>query len=250
MLMMFYLNVFYLPTLKDVVGHYKLWSEVMFWFTQMMCYNVYVPLLITQANDVEENPGPTIYDIIDPTTTVSADFSQGNGTLFGVNAGKQCVAMSLTAIIYHQIQDISLWTNSTLNNILVIGNNLYSTIRCSVQSNDYLLLTDVPDMVSIFDKVYSLQYSESFTGSLFMTSNIGPYMSLRNSLLEVFSHSQWNYSCCLLTIGVNTVAVFKNSEQSFKIFDSHSRDLYGMPDSFGKCTLVCIEGLENVVSFF
>ena len=162
MLMMFYLNVFYLPTLKDVVGHYKLWSEVMFWFTQMMCYNVYVPLLIRQANDVEENPGPTIYDIIDPTTTVSADFSQGNGTLFGVNAGKQCVAMSLTAIKYHQIQDISLWTNSTLNNILVIGNNLYSTIRCSVQSNDYLLLTDVPDMVSIFDKVYSLQYSESF----------------------------------------------------------------------------------------
>ena len=90
----------------------------------------------------------------------------------------------------------------------MIGNNLYSTIRCSVQSNDYLLLTDVPDMVSIFDKVYSLQYSESFTGSLFMTSNIGTYMSLRNSLLEVFSHSQWNYSCCLLTIGVNTVAVF------------------------------------------
>ena len=238
MLMMFYLNVFYLPTLKDVVGHYKLWNEVMFWFTQMMCYNVYIPLLIRQANDVEENPGPTIFDIIDPTTTVSADSSQGNEALFGENAGKQCVAMSLTAIIYHQIQDISLWTNSTLNNILVIGNNLYSTIRCSVRTNDYLLLTDVPDMVSIFDKVYSLQYSESFTGSLFMTSNIGPYMSLRNSLLEVFSNSQRNYNCCLLTIGINTVAVFKNSEQSFQIFDSHSRDLYGMPDSFGRCTLI------------
>ena len=249
MLMMFYLNVFYLPTLKDVVGHYKLRNEVMFWFTQMMCYNVYIPLLMRQANDVEENPGPTnIFDIIDPSTTVSADSSQGNEALFGVNAGKQCVAMSLTAIIYHQIQDVSLWTSSTLNNILVIGNNLYSTIRCSVRTNDYLLLTDVPDMVSIFDKVYSLQYSESFTGSLFMTSNIGPYMSLRNSLLEVFSNSQRNYSCCLLTIGSNTVAVFKNSEQSFQIFDSHSRDLYGMPDSFGKCTLVRIEGLENVVS--
>ena len=95
--------------------------------------------------------------------------------------------MSLTALIYHQIQDISLWTNSTLNNILVIGNNLYSAIRCSVPTNDYLLLTDVPDMVSIFVKVYSLQYGESFIGSLFMTSNIAPYMSPRNSLLEVFN---------------------------------------------------------------
>ena len=57
---------------------------------------------------MEENPGPTLFDIIDPTTTVSADSSQGNE---------------------------------------------------------------------------ALQYSESFTGSLFMTSNICPYMSLRNSLL-------------------------------------------------------------------
>ena len=27
---------------------------------------------IKQANDVDENPGPTIFDIIDPTITVSA----------------------------------------------------------------------------------------------------------------------------------------------------------------------------------
>ena len=70
MLMMFYLNVFYLPTLKQVVGHYKSCNEVMFCFAQMMCYNVYIPLLIRQANDVEENLGPTTFDIIDPTTTV------------------------------------------------------------------------------------------------------------------------------------------------------------------------------------
>ena len=145
-----------------------------------MSYNVYIPLLIRQASDGEENPGPTVFDINDPTTTVSADSSQGNEALFGENAGKQCVAnISLTAIIYNQIQDISLWTNSTLNNILLIGNSLYSTIKCSVQTHDYLLLTDVANTVSIFDKVYSLQYSESFTGSLFMTSNIGPCMSLR-----------------------------------------------------------------------
>ena len=95
-----------------------------------------------------------------------------------------------------------------------------------MQTHDYLLLADVANTVSIFDKVYSLQYSESFTGSLFMTSNIGRYMSLRNSPLEALSNSQRNYNCCLLTIGINTVAVFKNSEQSFQIFDSHSRDVW------------------------
>ena len=72
-LMMLYLSVFYMPTLKLVVGQYKMWNQVVFWFTQMMCYNVYIPLLLRQVNDVEENPSPTIFDIIDPMRTVSAD---------------------------------------------------------------------------------------------------------------------------------------------------------------------------------
>ena len=51
------------------------------------------------GDDVGGNPGPTIFHIIDPATTMSADSSQGNEAIFDVNAGKQCVAVSLTAII-------------------------------------------------------------------------------------------------------------------------------------------------------
>ena len=39
---------------------------------------MHVPLLLRLSNDVEENPGPTIYEIIDPRETIlCADFSQG-----------------------------------------------------------------------------------------------------------------------------------------------------------------------------
>ena len=55
----------YLPTLKQVVKQYKMWNQVIFWFTQMMSYNVYILLLTWQTNDVEENSGHTILDIID-----------------------------------------------------------------------------------------------------------------------------------------------------------------------------------------
>ena len=51
-----------------------------------------------------------------------------------------------------------------------------------------------------------------------MASNNGPYMSLQNSLTELLFNFQLNENCCLLMIGVNTVAVIKNSEQSFKNF--------------------------------
>ena len=80
-----------------------------------------MPLLLRLSNDVETNPGPTVYDIIDPTTITCAAFSQGD-TRFGFSAGKQCVAMSLTAVVYNQLEPVSTWNSSSLNTILVNGN--------------------------------------------------------------------------------------------------------------------------------
>ena len=67
------------------------------------------------------------------------------------------IIMSVTAAdIYHHIEDINFCTSSTLN-IFTIANNLYMyiSVRCSVQTNDYLLLTDVPCIVSISNKLYA-----------------------------------------------------------------------------------------------
>ena len=46
----------------------------------------------------ETNPGPPIINV-DPTLTVRAPYRQGHITVFGVNVGQQCVAMSLCALI-------------------------------------------------------------------------------------------------------------------------------------------------------
>ena len=122
----------------------------------MVFYDAYIPLLIRQANDVEENPGPTIFDVINPTRTICADYSQGNVALFGEIAGKQCVAMSLTAIIYHHIQDMNLWTSSTLNNILTIrvfrfsGIFSNSAISLRVRAHGKKYLGDIASEYIIF----------------------------------------------------------------------------------------------------
>ena len=73
-------------------------------------YNI-VQLLLRLSNDVEENPGPTI-DIVDCSCTIHASFNQGND-LFGSNAGKQCVAMSLSAIVYKEIKSEYLEPNNS-----------------------------------------------------------------------------------------------------------------------------------------
>ena len=137
MLMLFYMNVFYLPTLKRLLLQRQINYETSVWFVKTLCYyHIYVPLLLRLSNDVETNPGPTVYDIIDPTTTTCADFSQG-GTRFGFSARKQCVAMSLTAIVYNQLETVSTWNSSSLNTILLNGNGLYNYISNSIRK-DYI----------------------------------------------------------------------------------------------------------------
>jgi hypothetical protein len=168
---------------------------------------------------------------------------------FRQNAGKQCVAMSLTAIVHNHINNVDTWDSSFLNEILCAGNNLYTCISNSVNKS-FLLLSEVPEMVSVSDKIYDLQFSDPYAVDLFTTTIDLPYYSLEEAFNNLFLDLHLNYQYCLLTIGCNTVSIFKASEGNFKIFDPHSRDLYGIPHPFGKCVLVCVEAVSNLVIYF
>ena len=128
-------------------------------YDQCHVYNI-VQLLLRLSNDVEENPGPTIDDIVDCSHTIHARFNQGND-IFGSNAGKQCVAMSLSAIVYKEVKSVNIWNQTTLNTIMVCGDNLYGTISRSINKN-YLLLTDVPEFVDMNNITFHLGYSDLY----------------------------------------------------------------------------------------
>ena len=63
---------------------------------------------------------------VDPIKTISAPYSQGNAVIFVATAGQQCVAMSLCALIYHEMKGIN--TGNDLIKIMHIGNELYSSL--------------------------------------------------------------------------------------------------------------------------
>ena len=54
-------------------------------------------------NDTEKNPGPVMHHV-DPSKTIQAPYSQGD-VVFGQYAGQR-VAMSLCALIYHNMKGI------------------------------------------------------------------------------------------------------------------------------------------------
>jgi hypothetical protein len=92
-------------------------------------------------------------------------------------------------------------------------------------------------------------YSDPFGGDLFMEAATLPYYLLENVLNNIFGDTHLNYQHCLLTIDCSTVAIFKSAEGNFKIFDSHSRDLYGIPHPFGKGILISVKDITNLVTY-
>lgn len=195
------------------------------------------------SKDVETNPGPPI----DPTKTIQAPYSQDNVLLFGSNAGTQCVAMSLMSLVYNHKNGIT--SSVDLVNIMNIGNELYSGLsRLSRQS--YLLLTEVPEMITVCNTNYQLQYSPSYTGAICDSCAVEDFnycMPLENSIQALL---QQNYNSFFLTILSTTVAIYCTTDGKFKISDSHARDLFGMPHPQGKCVLLEVDTLNQLITYF
>ena len=76
------------------------------------------------STDIEKNPGPSVY--VDATKTIHAPYRQGNVAVFGENAGQQCVAMSLCALIYSKIKRIT--SVDDMIQIMIVGYQLYSSL--------------------------------------------------------------------------------------------------------------------------
>lgn len=83
--------------------------------------------------------------------------------------------------------------------IMNIGNQLYSTLsRLARQS--YLMMTELPTIVDVFDSTYQFRFSESYSGTLNQETYMGGYqycMSLKTAFESLISE---NYTSSILTI--------------------------------------------------
>ena len=59
-----------------------------------------------------------------------------------------------------------------------------------------------------------------------------------------------NYCAFILTIDSNAICIFATSDGKYKIFYSHSRDIYGRSHPQGTCVLLESPNIDNVILFF
>lgn len=83
--------------------------------------------------------------------------------------------------------------------IMNIGNQLYSTLsRLARQS--YLMMTELPTIVDVFDSTYQFRFSESYSDTLNQETYMEGYqycMSLKTAFESLISE---NYTSFILTI--------------------------------------------------
>ena len=92
------------------------------------------------------------------------------------------------------------------------------------------MLTELPEMVTVLERFFQLEYSESYTCKMQSDARIEGYhyCMLLETLLAL------NYNSFILTVGIIGV-------------DSHARDMYGNSHSQGTCVLLEIPSMHKLV---
>lgn len=91
--------------------------------------------------------------------------------MFGENAGKQCCAMTIGAIVCSTILSPTEWESNTINGNLIESNRLLLSDPQSIPPSGYLLVNNfnvVSNDITMFGINVSLQFDEESTifGSL------------------------------------------------------------------------------------
>ncbi|XP_076832282.1 uncharacterized protein LOC143477522 isoform X3 [Brachyhypopomus gauderio] len=148
---------------------------------------------------------------------------------FGINNNKQCVANSVTAIMTAKVKNVLTWTVRDLDDVLINGDRLYSSIRKAGRIRDslgYLYVTDLPTEHTLYDYKFSINcHDEMFCGK-FGVTDYGELQHVLMSHDEAIRRVFMQFDACLFNIKESTCAIVKEGSL-YVLIDSHSRNEHG-----------------------
>ena len=115
---------------------------------------------------------------------------------------------------------------------MTVGYQLYSSLSLLTRQS-MLMLTKLPEMVTVFERFFQLKCSERCTCNMHGDARIEGYYYCMS--LETLS--ALIYNSFILTVGIIGV-------------DSHARDMYGNSHSQGTCVLLEIPSMHKLVQYF
>ncbi|RVE56289.1 hypothetical protein OJAV_G00219560 [Oryzias javanicus] len=104
--------------------------------------------------------------------SITGSFHQGS-ELFGKNAGRQCMAISLVAAAKHTVKSVFLWDSSDLDSALLAGDQIYSDLLRQNKITDsagFLRVTDLPNQAVVEGVELSFVFGEVVSGDVNVNS--------------------------------------------------------------------------------
>ena len=81
--------------------------------------------------------------------------------------------------------------------IMTVGNQLYSSLSLLARQST-LMLTELPEMVKVFERFFQLEYSESYTCNMHGDARIEGY----HYCMPLETLLALNYNSFILTVGI------------------------------------------------
>ena len=125
---------------------------------------------------------------------------------------------------------------------MIVGIQLYSSLSVLARQS-MLMLTELPGMVTVFEQLFHLEYSDSYT------CNIHHYCICHSQGTAFETLLALNYNSFILTVAIIGVGIHRIEAGGY-VFDSHARDMYHNSHSEGTCLLLEIPFMHKLVQYF
>ena len=183
-----------------------------------------------------------------------ASYHQENVFLFGNNAGFQCTAVALAAIILASYFPANEWHSSALDSVRFYGDTLYSDATDANYGGQqvYLMPSYLPIDVQFQDRQLEISYQTDEIHGVTTAGSQSVYTNflafpLDQGLMLALSSTDF----ALLTVGQLTVTVIHNTVyDTCHVVDSHCRDQWGIPSPTGAAVLMSFPSLDDLCAYF
>ena len=187
-------------------------------------------------------------------SVLMGSFHQGHSQ-FRTERGKQCGAISLTAVLKSKMSDVWTWESRDLDDVLIKGTVLYRSMRAQGKIRDkqrgYIAVSELPRHYKVWNCNFAINYAESYTGLMSVDDYDRALLDVAMPFDEALQRSLYGNDACLLTICANTCAIV-NGGGRFAFIDSHANTNVNHKGERASCVvyLNSVESLCNHVNGF
>ena len=195
---------------------------------------------LTSEGGVESNPGPRPFAIRKAVKHHQSDMRYGSDS-----AGKQCTANAHFAIIFSSIKRVSLWKSFDLHCVLEQGDKIFKNVCENKKLYEYLAVDELPLNFPL----------EGTNVSARRLAHESLLFAEKNNLFENYRHYSESDrgNGAIFTCAGYSVATICAENNRF-LFDSHSRNTYGLHDPNGKAgnllSFSTVSSLNNYIKSF